>query len=65
MPSNFSDDVDEETKAVVNHAVYVRGTIISSYAHIEFLLADICLKGLFSVWLRRHTGIEMQKPASC
>jgi len=44
MPDNLSDDVDEETKAVVNHAVYVRGTIISSYAHIEFLLADLCLK---------------------
>jgi hypothetical protein len=39
MPGNFSDDVDEEDNAVVNHAVYVRGTIISSCARREFLLA--------------------------
>jgi hypothetical protein len=38
------DDVSEETKALVNHAIYLRGNIITSYAHIEFLLADICLK---------------------
>jgi hypothetical protein len=44
MSENFSHDVSEEVKAVTNHAVWVRGTIISSYAHIEFLLADLCLK---------------------
>jgi hypothetical protein len=44
MSDEFSDDVSDETKALVNHAVYLRGSIITSYAHIEFLLADICLK---------------------
>lgn len=39
------DDVSEEDNhALVNQAVYLRGNIITSYAHIEFLLADICLK---------------------
>jgi hypothetical protein len=36
--------VCDENKVLVNHAVYLRGNIITSYAHIEFLLADICLK---------------------
>jgi hypothetical protein len=44
VPSDFSDDVGDESKALVNHALYLRGNIITSYAHIEFLLADICLK---------------------
>jgi hypothetical protein len=44
MADDLPDDVSEEMKILVNHAVYVRGTIISSYAHIEFLLADLCLK---------------------
>ena len=44
MPKDFSDDVSDESKALVNHAIYLRGNIITSYAHIEFLLADICLK---------------------
>ena len=44
MSDEFSSDVSEETKALVNHAVYLRGNIITSYAHIEFLLADVCLK---------------------
>jgi hypothetical protein len=44
MPTDFSDDVSDEVKALVNHAVYLRGNIITSYAHIEFLLADLCLK---------------------
>jgi hypothetical protein len=44
MSDEFSNDVSDETKALVNHAVYLRGNIITSYAHIEFLLADICLK---------------------
>ena len=44
MSDDFSDDVSDESKAIVNHAVYLRGNIITSYAHIEFLLADICLK---------------------
>src|ERR1700693_775996 len=43
MPKDLSDDVSDEVKAIVNHAHYVRGTIISSYAHIEFLLADLSL----------------------
>jgi hypothetical protein len=43
MSSDFSD-VSDEAKALVNHAVYLRGNMITSYAHIEFLLADICLK---------------------
>jgi hypothetical protein len=44
MSDDFSDDVSDDAKAIVNHAVYQRGNIITSYAHIEFLLADICLK---------------------
>jgi hypothetical protein len=44
MSDDFSDDVSDSTKAIVNHAVYLRGNIITSYAHIEFLLADICVK---------------------
>jgi hypothetical protein len=44
MSDDFSDDVSDESKAIVNPAVYLRGNIITSYAHIEFLLADICLK---------------------
>jgi hypothetical protein len=44
MSDDFSDDVSEGIKELVNHAVYLRGNIITSYAHIEFLLADICLK---------------------
>lgn len=44
MSDDFSDDVSDGTKEIVNHAVYLRGNIITSYAHIEFLLADICLK---------------------
>jgi hypothetical protein len=35
---------DEGDKAIVAHAVYLRGSIIHSYAHIEYLLADICLQ---------------------
>ena len=31
-------------KAMVEQATFLRGSIITSYAHIEFLLADICLK---------------------
>jgi hypothetical protein len=44
MSDDFSEDVSEEDSALVNDAVYLRGNIITSYAHIEFLLADICLK---------------------
>jgi hypothetical protein len=44
MPKDLSDDVSDEVKAIVNDAHYTRGTIIASYAHIEFLLADLCLK---------------------
>jgi len=44
MSDDFSEDVSEENSALVNHAVYLRGNIITSYAHIKFLLADICLK---------------------
>jgi hypothetical protein len=44
MPDSFSDDVGDENKALVDNAIYLRGHIITSYAHIEFLLADICLK---------------------
>jgi hypothetical protein len=44
MSDSFSDDVPDEFKALVNHAIYLRGNVITSYAHIEFLLADICLK---------------------
>jgi hypothetical protein len=44
MSGSFSEDVGDENKAIVNHAVHLRGSIITSYAHIEFLLADICLK---------------------
>lgn len=44
MSDEFSDDVSDEAKQLVNHAVCLRGNIITSYAHIEFLLADICLK---------------------
>ena len=29
---------------MVEQATFLRGSIITSYAHIEFLLADICLK---------------------
>ena len=44
MSDDFSDDMSDGTKTIVNHAVYLRGNIITSYAHIEFLLADVCLK---------------------
>jgi hypothetical protein len=44
MSDDFSDDISDESKEIVNHAVYLRGNIITSYAHIEFMLADICLK---------------------
>jgi hypothetical protein len=44
VSDDFSDDVTDASKAFVNHAVYLRGNIIISYAHIEFLLTDICLK---------------------
>lgn len=40
----MSGDFAETAKAMVNHAVWLRGTIITNYAHIEFLLADICVK---------------------
>jgi hypothetical protein len=36
--------------AAVNHAVYLRGSIIHSYAHIEYSLADICLQA----WKTSH-----------
>jgi hypothetical protein len=32
MPDDFSDDVSDAAKALVNHAVYLRGQIITSYA---------------------------------
>ena len=31
-------------KEIVEHAIYLRGSVIHSYAHIEYLLADICLQ---------------------
>jgi len=34
----------EAAKAMVSQATFLRGSIITSYAHIEFLLADICVK---------------------
>jgi hypothetical protein len=34
----------EGDKDSVTHAVYLRGSIIHAYAHIEYLLADICLQ---------------------
>jgi hypothetical protein len=44
MPDSFTKNVPDEYRTLVNHAVNLRGQIITSYAHIEFLLADICLK---------------------
>ncbi len=32
MSDDFSEDVSEENSALVNHAVYLRGNIITSYA---------------------------------
>jgi hypothetical protein len=40
----MSGNLAETAKAIVNHAVWLRGTVITNYAHIEFLLADICVK---------------------
>lgn len=50
MSDAFAEDVNDAAKAMVNHAIHLRGTIITSYAHIEFLLADICLKA----WQRKE-----------
>ena len=44
MSASFKQDVSDVAKDIVNHAIHLRGMIITSYAHIEFLLADICLK---------------------
>src|SRR5262245_21620432 len=34
----------ERQKALVDEALYLRGRIVASYAHVEFLLADISVK---------------------
>jgi hypothetical protein len=35
---------DPALKALVVEAMELRGTFVSCYAHVEFLLADICMK---------------------
>jgi hypothetical protein len=37
-------DGADEDRAMVSDAVFTRGSIITSYAHIEYLLADFCLQ---------------------
>jgi hypothetical protein len=44
MSGEFSTDVSDASKELVENAIYLRGVVITSYAHIEFMLADICLK---------------------
>jgi hypothetical protein len=44
VSDSFDEDVSDAGREMVNQAVHIRGSIITSYAHIEFLLADICVK---------------------
>src|SRR5579863_2583267 len=34
----------EQQKRLVDEALYLRGRIVASYAHVEFLLADLVVK---------------------
>jgi hypothetical protein len=38
------DATDPAHKAIVAEAYMIRGMIVGTYAHIEFLLADVCMK---------------------
>jgi hypothetical protein len=45
MMSEFgATEPTEQQKALVGEALYLRGRIVSSYAQVEFLLADISVK---------------------
>jgi hypothetical protein len=40
----MSEDATDADRSIVTDAIFSRGSIITSYAHIEHLLADICLQ---------------------
>jgi hypothetical protein len=35
-------------KAIVSEVHWLRGVIVSSYAHVEFLLGDLCMKAWYT-----------------